>query len=243
MKNNDTANQKVLAASFWVTISASSGSLGDDELGRKWLLVTRALVALTFTMKNAIVFLILLSLCVPSTMAQTISRRVTLTSPFAAQNLVKLKTPVSRKTASHSRFAGDPVSAGVVSPKVKTPLQSISTPSLPHTGVLTEEKREVARKIRAAFPNQAREMIAIAMAESGLRCEAINKTDSNGYSAVGLFQINDGRFFSPEDIANLTNCEHNIERARMKYNANGLRPWGVYWTKAYERYLWIIDQI
>jgi hypothetical protein len=86
-------------------------------------------------------------------------------------------------------------------------------------------------------------MIAIAMAESGLNCDRINGMDSNGVQSVGLFQINDGRWFTPEDITNLLDCNHNIERAKTKYGHGRFNPWGAYWNGAYQRYLWVFDEI
>lgn len=108
---------------------------------------------------------------------------------------------------------------------------------------LTDSKIEVAKMIRDTFPDNARTMIAIAMAESGLRCEAINHADTNGVQSVGLFQINDGRYFTEQDIANLTTCSHNLARAKQKYTSQGLSAWGAFTNGAYRRYLWIFETI
>lgn len=102
---------------------------------------------------------------------------------------------------------------------------------------MDSEQRQNAELIREAFPQDAQRMIAIAMAESGLRCGAINHRDSNGVQAVGLFQINDGRVFNDEDIANLTDCRHNIERAKQKYSSQGPYAWGAFTSEAFLKYL------
>lgn len=102
---------------------------------------------------------------------------------------------------------------------------------------MDSEQRQNAELIREAFPEDAQRMIAIAMAESGLRCGSINHQDSNGVQAVGLFQINDGRLFSAQDIANLTTCSHNIERAKQKYNSQGVTAWGAFTSGAFYKYL------
>lgn len=102
---------------------------------------------------------------------------------------------------------------------------------------MDSEQRQNAELIREAFPQDAQRMIAIAMAESGLRCGAVNHQDSNGVQAVGLFQINDGRLFNAEDIANLTDCRYNIERAKQKYRSQGLTAWGAFTSGAFYKYL------
>lgn len=182
--------------------------------------------------------------CVKPIHATTITRKV-IVSQSVARSSVELKSPIPKKKATSTRPTSEPKVTGEVSSK-KLPVQQAYSPRPVTTGLrveLPEFKKEVARQIKQAFPNDAREMIAIAMAESGLRCEAINHADSNGVQAVGLFQINDGRWFSEQDIANLSDCAHNIERAKTKYSYGRFNPWGAYWNGAYQRYLWIYDQI
>lgn len=122
------------------------------------------------------------------------------------------------------------------------PEQVVTPTPVPKVSIINNinfdaEQRQNAELIREAFPNDAQRMIAIAMAESGLRCGAINHQDSNGVQAVGLFQINDGRIFSDEDIANLTDCRHNIERAKQKRSSQGLYAWGTFTSGAFSKYL------
>lgn len=126
--------------------------------------------------------------------------------------------------------------------EVVKPEQVVTQTPVPKVSIINNinfdaEQRQNAELIREAFPNDAQRMIAIAMAESGLRCGAINHRDSNGVQAVGLFQINDGRMFSDEDIANLTDCRHNIERAKQKYSSQGPYAWGAFTSEAFLKYL------
>lgn len=102
---------------------------------------------------------------------------------------------------------------------------------------MDSEQRQNAELIREAFPQDAQRMIAIAMAESGLRCDPPRNIDTNGYLSLGLLQINDGRMFNAEDIANLTDCRHNIERAKQKYRSQGLTAWGAFTSGAFYKYL------
>lgn len=167
---------------------------------------------------------------------------LTYTIKLATQSPVRFSDhDKSNASGQPRRSASGKAKQGVDSPKPTSVVHNIS-PS-PVYAPLPDFKKDVARKIKDAFPSDARNMIAIAMAESGLNCGAINKMDSNGVQAVGLFQINDGRMFSEQDIQNLKDCDHNIERAKMKYNSSGLRPWGVWHSGAFLRYLWIYDQI
>lgn len=171
-----------------------------------------------------------------------IDKQYQITSKYVTQHPVQLKTPVkTQQIASPTRLKGETPKQGSVLPVTST-VRNQQHPA-PVYAPLPEFKKEVARKIKLAFPDDAREMIAIAMAESGLRCEAINHMDSNGVQSVGLFQINDGRLFDDNDIANLTNCDHNMTRAKQKYATQTKRAWGAFTNGAYQRYLWIFDEI
>lgn len=182
--------------------------------------------------------------CINPIHATTITRKVVV-SQSVARSSVELKSPIPKKTATSTRSEGEPKTRGGVSSQPTKPTQHAYNPR-PVVEVrvdLPDFKKEIARQIKQAFPQDAREMIAIAMAESGLNCDRINGMDSNGVQSVGLFQINDGRWFTQDDIANLSDCNHNIERAKTKYSYGRFNPWGAYWNKAYQRYLWIYDEI
>lgn len=159
--------------------------------------------------------------------------------PFQAE----AKTIVVKQTV-RTVYAKEVKTVKLVEKKVEKKKVADKVSIVPPTySPLTDSKIEVAKMIRDTFPDNARTMIAIAMAESGLRCEAINHADTNGVQSVGLFQINDGRYFTEQDIANLTTCSHNLERAKQKYTSQGLSAWGAFTNGAYRRYLWIFETI
>jgi hypothetical protein len=71
---------------------------------------------------------------------------------------------------------------------------------------------------------------AIALAESGLNCQRVSKT--NDY---GLFQIN--QVHLPKFKEDKFNCWENARVARKIYEASGWNPWVVYSTGVYKNYL------
>ena len=71
---------------------------------------------------------------------------------------------------------------------------------------------------------------AISLAESGLNCQRISKT--NDY---GLFQIN--QVHLPKFKEDKFNCWENARVARQIYNASGWNAWVVYSTGVYKNYL------
>lgn len=153
--------------------------------------------------------------------------------------LVNFQTPVIWRSVPKPT----PVKKASLMPALVPQVMAEAVPSpVPAGSILNNikmdsEQRQNAELIREAFPQDAQRMIAIAMAESGLRCGSVNHQDSNGVQAVGLFQINDGRMFTAEDISNLTDCRHNIERAKQKYRSQGLTAWGAFTSGAFAKYL------
>lgn len=83
--------------------------------------------------------------------------------------------------------------------------------------------------IAEAFGDQAKVMLAIAKAESGLRADAINK-NSNGTTDIGIFQINSIHGY---DSQKLRNIEFNIQCAKEILDKQGLTAWSVYNNKKY----------
>jgi hypothetical protein len=84
--------------------------------------------------------------------------------------------------------------------------------------------------------------LAIAKAESGLRCEAVGdghiafmKNGTEYGKSYGVFQIRhlEGRP-NPEE---LLSCEFNINYAYNLYKAQGFKPWSAYKNLAYKRHL------
>lgn len=81
-------------------------------------------------------------------------------------------------------------------------------------------------------------MAAIALAESGGRTDAVNRTDNNGtQTSWGLWQISNGTHSSPapsgEDPFDPT---VNAKLAVEKFHSQGLGAWGTYTSGAYKRY-------
>lgn len=128
-------------------------------------------------------------------------------------------------------------------------VESTPTPSKPK--VEEQEKRissslpqgSVEKKIRSLFGKDADLAIAIAKAESGMRCDAVgDKTltfNQNGVeygASYGVFQIRHlvGRP-SPEV---LMNCEQNIEYAYGMYKAQGhFNAWSAYTNGSYQKFI------
>lgn len=80
-----------------------------------------------------------------------------------------------------------------------------------------------------------RTAIAVAKAESGLRCNATNK-NRNGSTDSGVFQINSvhkakyaGR--------NIFDCKTNVEVAYQIWKAQGFEPWVAYKRGLHKKFL------
>jgi hypothetical protein len=77
--------------------------------------------------------------------------------------------------------------------------------------------------------------LAIAKAESGLRCNATNN-NTNKSKDSGLFQINSihKAKYQGKDIFD---CKTNIDVAYQIYQSSGWNPWVAYWSGSYKRHL------
>jgi len=91
--------------------------------------------------------------------------------------------------------------------------------------------KSVEERICQKFKENCQEAIAIAKAESGLRCDAVSPTNDHG-----VFQINAVHFpkFKGKDPYD---CDANIEVAYEIYKRQGFYPWTVYRTGSYKRFL------
>lgn len=79
-------------------------------------------------------------------------------------------------------------------------------------------------------------MAAIALAESGGNPGARNDKDNGGkQSSFGLWQISTGTHAPP--AANWNDPNENAKLAMGKLKSQGLKAWGTYNSRAYERYL------
>lgn len=77
--------------------------------------------------------------------------------------------------------------------------------------------------------------IAVAKAESGMRCNATNTNKNNSVDS-GIYQINSihKAKYQGKDIFD---CEVNIEIAYQIYKAQGWNPWVAYLNKSYLKHL------
>ena len=86
----------------------------------------------------------------------------------------------------------------------------------------------VDKQIKKVFGKDAPMALAIAQAESGMRCEAISHTGD-----VSVFQIN--KIHSRR--GNILDCTTNILIAKQIFDEQGWTPWVVYNTGAYKKFL------
>lgn len=93
---------------------------------------------------------------------------------------------------------------------------------------------DVVSIIMEVFGSDGRIAVAIASAESGLRCDA--KGDGNlNPSSYGVFQIR--AFSSRPPIEKLLDCRENIKEAKRIYDSQGWYPWSVFTNGKYLSYL------
>lgn len=78
-------------------------------------------------------------------------------------------------------------------------------------------------------------MSAIAMAESGQKCDALNTTlNRNGTWDAGLLMVNEVHGYSQEEMLG---CQANIEAAYKIWKSQGYKAWSVVKNNSYLRYL------
>lgn len=91
--------------------------------------------------------------------------------------------------------------------------------------------------------------IAIAKAESGLRCDAIGdghltfQRDGKEYGkSFGLFQVRHLPNSNRPEPSELLNCHANIAAAFQIYKASGFNPWSAYKNGAYKKFIELYDR-
>lgn len=94
------------------------------------------------------------------------------------------------------------------------------------------DKFDVIRDIIVTFGDDSNIALAVAKAESGLRCEAYH-FNNNGTIDHSIFQLNSVH----KKRGNLENCKENIKIAYEIFKEQGWTPWVVYNTKSYLKYL------
>jgi len=93
----------------------------------------------------------------------------------------------------------------------------------------------IEQKIREAFPDNHRVMLAIAQAESNLNPSALNPESHNGCDgSFGVFQI---ACLHVDDPEMLYDVDYNIEIAKGIYEAQGYQPWGAWSDGNFKKYL------
>lgn len=98
--------------------------------------------------------------------------------------------------------------------------------------MVKEDRFSVIRDILAVWGKDARIGLAIAKAESGLRCEAYH-FNTNGTVDHSVFQLNSVHI----KRGNLADCKENVRIAYEIYKEQGGNPWVVFWNKSYLKYL------
>jgi len=86
------------------------------------------------------------------------------------------------------------------------------------------------------FGKDCKLALAIQKAENSTgNCEAMN-VNTNGSVDFGYFQINSIHLKKGWKIADLVDCQRNIDKAFEIYQAQGFSPWTTYKTKAYLKF-------
>lgn len=80
--------------------------------------------------------------------------------------------------------------------------------------------------------------LAVAKAESGLRCDAQNVNKGTNSLDAGLFQINSVHLKKAGwKIADLLDCKKNTDMAYEIYKGSGWVAWSAYTNKSYKRFI------
>jgi hypothetical protein len=88
--------------------------------------------------------------------------------------------------------------------------------------------------IKNIFKDDASIALAIAHAESGMRCEAHGDRDLDP-SSYGVFQIR--AFKGRPSTDELLDCNANIAYAKVMYDRQGWSPWSTYKSGSYKKFL------
>lgn len=137
-----------------------------------------------------------------------------------------------------------PSTLTVITPSVTPEPSATPTPSA--APVVQQQEPElmvegVEALIRSTFSHDPDIAVAVAKAESGMRCGALNPANTDGSADKGLFQINtvhEARIarhgWSYEDM---TDCEKNLTIAKEIQTEQGWTPWSAYNNGSYKQFL------
>lgn len=130
------------------------------------------------------------------------------------------------------------VSVQIVEANTGSKGQIITSPDIENRVILTPTPTktmyvptsEIEKLICDVFGDDCEIAIAVAKAESGLRCDAHGDRHLSP-SSYGVFQIR--AFEGRPPIEELTNCEANIRYAKFMYDRQGWGPWSAYTNGSY----------
>lgn len=157
---------------------------------------------------------------------------------FAAVQIVYLPSNTLTIIGSSSRLEVGQMPDTTLSETLEPTDDGSGVTNLENKEVLTEktstgQASSIEEKIKKEFGENAKIMLAIAKAESGLK-SVISKPNKNGTRDVGIFQINDCHGYSVEERLD---PEKNIQMAKKVFEKQGFLAWSVYKNKSYLKYL------
>lgn len=128
-----------------------------------------------------------------------------------------------------------------VTPQVKKPvMRQLKASPTPRVQGAASQGEELLDLISSSFPEDPDTAYAVARAESGLRCEAVNN-NKGGSQDRGLYQINSIHISRIERMGftwdDMFDCEKNIQVARAIQQEQGWSPWVAYWAGSYKSFM------
>lgn len=117
-----------------------------------------------------------------------------------------------------------------ITPRVTTVVQNVVIPNYPED-IDTDLEKYICEKWGLMDCKMA---LAIASAESGLRCNAVNINDNNT-ADLGVFQLNTVHLKKGGDwtLANMGDCYKNVDLAYEMWKEQGWNPWVAYLNGTY----------
>ena len=91
--------------------------------------------------------------------------------------------------------------------------------------------------IRLVFGKDGKTAVAIAKAESGLRCDAQNVNKGTNSLDIGAMQINSVHLRKGWKVADLLDCHKNVDLAYEIYKGSGWGAWSTYKNGSYKKFL------
>lgn len=141
---------------------------------------------------------------------------------WTQHNKIMFQFPVVVRKMVWVEKIGEPQ---ILSPLAEMQNETAEVNSYPE-GVDTDIEKYICDKWGIADCKMA---LAIAKAESGIRCDAIG-INKNGTADIGVFQLNTVHMNKGGDwtLANMADCYKNVDLAYELYEQQGYKPWVVY---------------